>query len=123
MRLAWLLSTMGTVGEPASTTCWAARSLIEQIVSRYGVATLANVGNTQDWNVCKTGLINELRDDPNDCFVLHDLSSESSEGLRTRLPRFDAVVVLETSGISPGFLAAVPGLNRAYPSIWSSDRG
>src|SRR5271166_3323601 len=50
-------SIAGVVGEPASTTCWAARGLIDQIVSRYGVATLANVGNVADWNVCKTGLI------------------------------------------------------------------
>ena len=46
------------------------------------MASLANVGNIADWNVCKTGLINELRDNPNDCFVLHDLSAESAEGLR-----------------------------------------
>src|SRR5271166_6406321 len=113
-------SIAGVVGEPASTTCWAARGLIDQIVSRYGVATLANVGNVADWNVCKTGLINELRDDPSNCFVLHDLSAESAEGLRTRLPRFDAVVVLETAAFPSGFLAAVPGLNRAYPSIFST---
>ncbi len=119
-------SAMGTVGEPPSTTCWAARSLIEHIVSRYGVATLANVGNIADWNVCKTGLINELRDDPNSCFVLHDLSAESAQGLRQRLSRFDAVAVLETTAFAPGLLAAAPGLNRAYPSIWSAieaDRG
>ncbi len=70
------------VGEPAATTCWAARGLIDQMVNRYGVTTLANVGNITDWNVCKTGLINELRDNPGDCFVLHDLSAESAEGLR-----------------------------------------
>ncbi|MGZ3469713.1 MAG: glycosyltransferase family 39 protein, partial [Isosphaeraceae bacterium] len=74
-------SIAGVVGEPASTTCWAARGLIDQVVSRYGVTTLANVGNVADWNVCKTGLINELRDDPRNCFVLHDLSAESAEGL------------------------------------------
>ena len=113
-------SIAGVVGEPASTTCWAARGLIDQLVSRYGVATLANVGNVADWNVCKTGLINELREDPGNCFVLHDLSAESAEGLRTRLPRFDAVVVLETPAFPSGFLAAVPGLNCAYPSIFST---
>jgi len=113
-------SVAGLVGEPASTTCWAARGVIDQIVSRYGVANLANVGNIADWNVCKTGLINELRDDPSDCFVLHDLSAESAEGLHTRLPRFDAVVVLETAAFPAGFLAAVPGLNCAYPSIFST---
>ncbi|MGA9922647.1 MAG: glycosyltransferase family 39 protein [Isosphaeraceae bacterium] len=113
-------SIAGVVGEPASTTCWAARGLIDQIVSRYGVTTLANVGNVADWNVCKTGLINELRDDPRNCFVLHDLSAESAEGLRTRLPRFDAVVVLETAAFPSGFLAAAPRLNCAYPSIFST---
>ena len=113
-------SAIGTVGEPVSTTCWAARGLIDEIVGRYGVATLANVGNTPDWNVCKTGLINELRENPNDCYVLHDLSAESAEGLRMRLRRFDAVVVLENAVIPLNFLAAAPGLNRAYPSIWST---
>ncbi len=113
-------SIAGLVGEPASTTCWAARGLIDQIVSRYGVANLANVGNIADWNVCKTGLINELRDDPGGCFVLHDLSAESAEDLRKRLPRFDAVVVLDSAAFPSGFLAAAPGLNRAYPSIFST---
>src|SRR5271157_696787 len=113
-------SIAGVVGEPASTTCWAARGLIDQIVSRYGVATLANVGNMADWNVCKTGLINELRDNPGDCFVLHDLSAESAEELRRRLPRFDAVIVLETGAFPAGFVAAAPGLNCAYPSIFST---
>ncbi len=113
-------SIAGLVGEPASTTCWAARGLIDQIVSRYGAANLANVGNIADWNVCKTGLINELRDDPSSCFVLHDLSAETAEELRTRLPRFDAVVVLETAAFPSGFLAAAPRLNRAYPSIFST---
>ncbi|HWT78915.1 MAG TPA: hypothetical protein VN648_08930, partial [Candidatus Methylomirabilis sp.] len=64
--------------------------------------------------------INELRDDPGDCFVLHDLSAESAEGLRARLPRFDAVLVLETAAFPSGLLAAAPGLNRAYPSIFST---
>jgi hypothetical protein len=113
-------SIAGVVGEPASTTCWAARGLIDQLVSHYGVATLANVGNSADWNVCKTGLINELRDDPGDCFVLHNLSAESAAGLCTRLPRFDAVVVLETAAFPPGFLVAEPRLNCAYPSIFST---
>ena len=76
------VSVAAAVGEPAATTCWAARGLIDQMVSRYGVATLANVGNITDWNVCKTGLINELRDNPGDCFVLHDLSAASAEELR-----------------------------------------
>jgi hypothetical protein len=113
-------SIAGVAGEHASTTCWAARGLIDQIVSRYGAATLANVGNIADWNVCKTGLINELRDDPSSCFVLHDLSAESAAELRTRLPRFDAVVVLEAAAFPSGFLTEMPGLNRAYPVIFST---
>ncbi len=113
-------STLAVVSEPACSTCWTARGLIDQIVSRHGVANLANVGNIADWNVCKTGLINELRKNPGDCFVLHDLSAESAEGLRARLPRFDAVVVLKTSAFPPGFLDAAPGLNRAYPSIFAT---
>jgi hypothetical protein len=94
--------------------------LIEQLVNRYGVAILANVGNIADWNVCKTGLINELRKNPTDCFVLHDLSAESERTLGTRLSRFDALVVLDSAAFAPGALAAAPGLNRAYPSIWSA---
>ena len=79
-RHAWPHRRRGRWASPHRDTCWAARGLIDQIVSRYGVATLANVGNIADWNVCKTGLINELRDNPGDCFVLHDLSAESAEG-------------------------------------------
>ena len=52
--------------------------------------------------------------------MLHDLSAESAEELRTRLPRFDAVLVLETAAFPSGFLAAAPGLNCAYPSIFST---
>jgi hypothetical protein len=110
-------SVIGLVHEPTSTTCWAAQELIDRLVGRHGVASLANVGNIAEWNVCKTGLINELRKNSADCFVLHDLSAESAEGLRSRLPRFDAVVVLETSAFPAGFLAASPALNRAHSVI------
>jgi hypothetical protein len=110
-------AAIAAVGEPVSTTCWAARDLIDQLVNRYSIANLANVGNIEGWNVCKTGLINELRENPDDCFVLHDLSAESAEGLRRRLPRFDAVAVLEPSAFPPEFLTAAPGLNRAHPLI------
>jgi hypothetical protein len=58
-------------------------------------------------------LINELRPNPADCFVLHDLSAETRDGLAARLKRFDAVIVLEPSAFSGGFIAAAPGLNRA----------
>jgi hypothetical protein len=103
--------------EPVSTTPWAVATLIDRLVSEYGVATLANVGNLATWNVSKTGLVNELRDHPEDCFVLGDLSAESAEGLRTRIPRFDAVLVLDPLAFPPGAVAAAPGLNRAQSVI------
>ena len=103
------VAAVGVVREPASTTYWSAQGLIDQIVHEYGVTTLANVGNIADWNVCKTGLINELRDQAGNCFVLHDLSAESAEGLRTRLARFDAVVVLEPEAFPAGFLSCRAG--------------
>ncbi len=112
-----MASAIGLARTPTATTCWAAQGLIDRLVSRHGVASLANVGNMAGWNVCKTGLINELRKNPADCFVLHDLSAESAEGLRSRLPRFDAVVVLETSAFPAGFMAASPALNRAHSVI------
>ncbi len=73
------------------------------------MTTLANVGNIADWNVCKTGLINELRDQAGNCFVLHDLSAESAEGWHARLARFDAVVVLEPEAFPAGFLSCRAG--------------
>lgn len=110
-------SVMGLIGEPVSTTCWNARGLIDELVTRHGVSSLANVGNTEGWNVCKTGLVNELRENPADCFVLHDLSAETGESLRSRLSRFDAVVVLDPSAFPPGFKEALPALNRGYSAI------
>ncbi|MGC8640481.1 MAG: glycosyltransferase family 39 protein, partial [Isosphaeraceae bacterium] len=108
---------VGLVREPVSSTCWNARGLIDELVSRHGVSSLANVGNTEGWNVCKTGLVNELRQNPNDCFVLHDLSAETGEALRGRLRRFDAVVVLAPSAFPAGFKDALPALNRGYSAI------
>jgi hypothetical protein len=75
------------------------------------------VGNTENWNVCKTGLVNELRENPADCFVLHDLSAETAEGLRSRLRRFDAVVVLADAAIPDGYQKAWPTLNRGRSAI------
>ena len=111
------VSALGMVREHVAPTYWNAGNLIDQLVSRHGVSTLANVGNTETWNVCKTGLINELRTNPADCFVLHDLSAGSREELCTRLPKFDAVVVLEPEAFPAGFLSAAPGLNRAATVI------
>ena len=99
--------------EPRSTTPWAARSLIDQLVTTQGVRTIANVGNTADWNVCKTGLLNELRRDPGSCFVLHDLSAEDDAGFLRRVRRMDAVVVLDPSALPTEILDGAPGLNRA----------
>lgn len=110
-------AVIGLIREPVATTCWDARALIDELVARHGVSSLANVGNTENWNVCKTGLVNELRDNPDDCFVLHDLSAAGGEELRSRLGRFDAVVVLEPSAFPPGFQQAVPALNRGYSAI------
>ena len=46
---------------------------------------------------------------PADCFVLHDLSAGSRDELCTRLPRFDAVVVLEPEAFPAGFVSAARG--------------
>jgi hypothetical protein len=110
-------SAAGLAREPVSATYWSVGRLLDRLVARHGATNLANVGNIESWNVCKTGLINELRRNPGDCFVLHDLSAESVEGLRGRLPRFDAVAVLEPSAFPRGFLSARPGLNRARSFI------
>ncbi len=80
--------------------------------------TLGNVGNCIEWNVCKTGLINELRDRPADCFVLHDLTKLPPERARKMLARFDAVVVLETDRLSREVsLIYSPGTNRSYGAV------
>jgi hypothetical protein len=111
------MSAVGLAREHVAPTHWSATRLIDRLVSRHGVSYLANVGNIEAWNVCKTGLINELRSNPADCFVLHDLSAESREGLGARLPRFDAIVVLEPSAFPAGFLGDAPRLNRAAATI------
>ena len=56
------ISAPGLVREHVAPTYWNAGNLIDQLVTCHGVSTLANVGNTETWNVCKTGLINELRE-------------------------------------------------------------
>ena len=55
------ISAIGLAREPVAPTHWSAARLIDQLVSRHGVSSLATVGNIETWNVCKTGLINELR--------------------------------------------------------------
>jgi 4-amino-4-deoxy-L-arabinose transferase-like glycosyltransferase len=110
-------STASLWREPRTSTPWAVASLIDRLVDKHGVATLANVGDVEFWNVCKTGLVNELRVHPEGCFVLEDLSAESAEGLRSRLPGFDAVVVLDPSALPLDATAAAPRLNRASRTI------
>jgi hypothetical protein len=112
-----LISAVGLLRAHVTTTSWDTGALIDELVSRHGISNLANVGNTEAWNVCKTGLINELRKTPEDCFVLHDLSAETVQGLKERLPRFDALVVLDQGAIPADFLTAAPGLNRAYTQM------
>ena len=43
---------------------WGAKRLIDDLVAHHQVAMIGNVGNCGDWNVCKTGLVNELRATP-----------------------------------------------------------
>ncbi|MFO0908523.1 MAG: glycosyltransferase family 39 protein [Isosphaeraceae bacterium] len=100
--------------EPRNSTFWSTRRLIDELVARYQVATIGNVGNCADWNVCKTGLINELRPGARDCFVLLDVSQWSPEEVTRRLDRLDAVVVLDGSPLSEEVRASAPGLNRGY---------
>ncbi len=72
--------------EPSFATYWETTRLIDHLVGRYGVSNLVNVGNCAAWNVCKTGLMNELRADPGSCFVLHDLT-RATDGRAERLAR------------------------------------
>src|SRR4029077_12765227 len=75
-------ATAAVAREPLFPTYWKTTALIDDLVNRFGVSNLLNVGNCAGWNVCKTGLMNELRDQPGDCFVLHDLTKV--EGARAR---------------------------------------
>jgi hypothetical protein len=102
---------------PTTRTYWNTAALIDDLVLRYQVSNLGNVGNCAAWNVCKTGLINELRDNPGNCFVLHDLTKLAPEQVRQRLARFDAVVVLGRASLPESTFLAAPGLNRSYADI------
>jgi hypothetical protein len=108
------LACGNVVRQPPNLTYWRTASLIDELVGRYGIATLGNVGNCIEWNVCKTGLLNELRGKPADCYVLHDLSKWPSERIQQALPRFDAIVVLERSAEPESRYVYSPGLNRSY---------
>jgi hypothetical protein len=112
-----LVACAGLVRGPSNHTYWQTASLIDHIVQQYGVATLGNVGNCIEWNVCKTGLINELRVHPADCFVLHDLTKLPPERVRPALARLDAVVVLRRTVFPESQFHYSPGLNRSYGAI------
>jgi hypothetical protein len=103
--------------EGSNTTYWRTSDLIDELVTKYGVKTIGNVGDCSNWNVCKTGLVNELRRTPGDCFVLHDLSRDSASELASRIQKVDALVVLDRKSLPANFLDEAPGLNRAYGAI------
>jgi hypothetical protein len=109
-----ILACLTTVRVPSNRTYWRTPQFIEKVVGQYGVTTLGNLGNCIEWNVCKTGLLNELRDNPADCHVLHDLSRLAPERSLRALSRFDAVVILERSGLPESRFEFAPGLNRSY---------
>ncbi len=109
-----LVGSFGRLADdPKTTTFWAARPLIDHLVARYRIANLYNVGNCQDWNVSKTGLANEFRDDPRDCFVLHDLSGSLPPKFLKRLEGAEAVVMLDRSKLPTSWFAYGPALNRS----------
>ena len=112
LGLGILQSADRLASEPRTTTFWAARSLIDDLVRRHGVANIYNVGNCRDWNVSKTGLINELRPDPTDCFVLHDLSGSTPEKFLPRLEQAESVVALDRASLPPEWFEYGPNLNR-----------
>jgi 4-amino-4-deoxy-L-arabinose transferase-like glycosyltransferase len=114
LALGVLLSARSLAGEARQRTYWDARALLDALATRQGATTLANVGNGPDWNVCKTGLINELRGRPSDLFVLHDLSRGSADERARRLGRLDAVAILDASALPRAVVAGAPGLNRAH---------
>jgi Dolichyl-phosphate-mannose-protein mannosyltransferase len=109
----------GLIREPTRPTFWAARGLIDEMVDRYSVTTIGNLGNCAEWNVCKTGLINELRSNPGGCFVLFDVSQWTAQDVERRLDRLDAVVVLDDGTLTSAVRAAAPGLNRAFEEVRS----
>jgi hypothetical protein len=102
------------VQTPRLTTYWNTAALLDDLVRKYGTYTLGNVGNCPDWNVCKTGLINELRDQPATCFVLHDLTKLAGPEALRHLHQFDAIVVLGQDHLPESLRMRTPGLNRSY---------
>jgi hypothetical protein len=117
LTLGVVLAARSLAEEPRQRTYWEARALLDELVTRYGARTLANVGNSPEWNVCKTGLINELRPDAARLFVLHDLSRAPAQERARRLGRLDAVAVLDPAAMPPEVAAGAPGLNRSHIEI------
>ncbi len=108
---------MTVAREPSFTTYWQTPGMIDDLVKRYGVSNLLNVGNCAAWNVCKTGLMNELRDDPGSCFVLHDLTRATEARAERLLEQADGVVVLGRSDLPDHVVQLAPGLNRRYSAL------
>jgi hypothetical protein len=107
-------ATAAVAREPLFPTYWKTTGLIDDLVRRFGVSNVLNVGNCAGWNVCKTGLMNELRDEPGNCFVLHDLTKAEGARAQYLLNHADAVVVLGRSDLSDAVMQVAPGLNRGY---------
>jgi hypothetical protein len=110
-------ATAAVVREPLFPTYWKTTGLIDNLVKRFGVSNVLNVGNCAGWNVCKTGLMNELRDEPGNCFVLHDLTKVQGARAQYLLNHADAVIVLGRSGLSDAVMQVAPGLNRGYHGL------
>ena len=120
LSLGMVESARSMLGEEPRTTHWAASALIDDLQRRFGVRLIVNVGDSPDWNVCKTGLINERRRDPDGCHVLHDLSRLSGTALDDRLRRAEALVVLQPDAIPDQLATSAPGLNRALGTLQGS---
>ncbi len=112
-----LLASTALIRGPSNHTYWDTGAMIDDLVQQYGITTLGNVGNCAEWNVCKTGLLNELRDRPADCFVLHDLTKLPPERARKMLDRFDAVVILSRTDSPEKQFVYPPGTNRSYGPV------
>jgi 4-amino-4-deoxy-L-arabinose transferase-like glycosyltransferase len=110
-------ASMAVAREPLFPTYWSTTALIDNLVKRYGVSNVVNVGNCAAWNVCKTGLMNELRENPASCFVLHDLTKASAPRTRQLLMQADAVLVLGRTDLSEAVVNVAPGLNRGYDAV------
>jgi Dolichyl-phosphate-mannose-protein mannosyltransferase len=112
-----VVACLAVAREPLFTTYWETTGFIDDLVKRYGVSNLMNLGNCAAWNVCKTGLMNELRQEPGSCFVLHDLTRAPEERATHLLKQADAVVVLGRSDLSDAVMHVAPGLNRGYGGV------